>query len=101
MADSMNQITMAMQQMSNALAGLGGPQNPLFIAVTDALKRIQRHLTKGGPTLGTQQTGFMDMARATKKNAMLQQIAQQQMGQGGGGQAPPQPGMPATPLPGA
>jgi len=100
MADSMNTISMAMQMMSGALAGLGGPQNPLFIAVTDALKRIQRHVAKGGPTLGTQQTGFMDMARATKKNAMLQMMAQQQA-QGGGQQGPQQPGMPATPLPGA
>jgi hypothetical protein len=99
-ADSMNQISMATKMLSAALGGLDAT-NPLFLAVTDALKRLGRHLAKGGPTLGTEQTGFMDMARQTKKNAMLQMIAQQQAQQGGRGGQPQQPGMPQMPLPGA
>jgi hypothetical protein len=96
-ADSMTQISGAAKMMAAALMGMD-PTNPLYGAVATALKQISRHLAKGSPTAGTEMTMFQDMARQSKKNALLQMISQQQGGRGG--QAP-QPGMPAAPLPGA
>lgn len=106
-ADAMNKISMAIQQIQQAIASL--PMgSPIHKDALSAVQRLSRHLGQGfqGPAAGVQHTGLMDMIRDTARNFIAARMSGGQGGPPGGG-APPPGGMPpgapspSTPMPGA
>jgi hypothetical protein len=108
---SMGLIQQAHSFLKQAMVGLP-PGSPLEQDIGKFLLRLGRHLPRGAPGQGIQQTQLQDMLRNVVKNALISKI----MGQmktprpGQGQQAAPSgapPGAmaqapnPSTPLPGA
>jgi hypothetical protein len=88
-------VKQALDMLQGALPGLGMGSD-VHRDVIQAVNRLSRHLPQGIPTAGAQMSGAQDLVRNIKRNALLQQLLQQQGGQG----PQPQP-QPSTPIPGA
>ena len=108
----MTMIMNAINMLQQAMTGLP-PGSPLHRDVVKGISSLSRHVGQAGqPTAGVQKTQLQDMLRNTMRNALLQNIMQQQSGgkapdkTGPGGPSPipgamATPPMPSTPLPGA
>jgi hypothetical protein len=98
LARSMSMIQNAISVLDAAVMGipLG---HPLRSDVRESIKRLEKHMAQGQPTVGVQKTQFSDLLQQIGRSGFLSKILQQQGQQGQGG--PPGAPMPSTPLPGA
>jgi hypothetical protein len=98
-AHSMSMIQNAIAMLDAAVMGIP-IGHPLRNDVRESIKRLEKHMAQGQPTVGVQKTQITDLLQQIARSGFLSRILQQQ-GQGGPPGAPPGAPMPSTPLPGA